>query len=404
MGRRFNGYDLINDLADRGITSKMAVLAKSSRNPNVVRLREGLGDELLQRAVERVESRRSMNDLLVPWGRRLSRHPEFLGADVVHYHLIHNGLVSLLDLPDLFAVKPSVWTFHDPWPMTGHCIHPLDCAGWPTGCDSCPHLDWHFEMQDDCAGRMWRVKRQVYRGIDPDIVVASGFMEDMVHSSPLTSHFEHVHCIPFGIRTGPSLPNSERLASRKRLGIPAGDFVVMFRASKIPLKGMELLLGALALHDPVRSTTLLSVDSKGMLRSLRRSYNVVELGWVEDASVYPAAFCASDVFAMPSLAEGFGLMALEAMAASRPVVCFDDTAVADVTHAPDCGIAVPHGDVTALRSALDRLALDPEEAHRRGNLGRAIAEREYDYDRYLDRMADLYRGAVARQQAMREAL
>jgi glycosyltransferase involved in cell wall biosynthesis len=157
---------------------------------------------------------------------------------------------------------------------------------------------------------------------------------------------------------------------------------------------------------------LLTVDQKGLLKKLsvwdrsdgastRSShrppdYNIVELGWVNEESVFPRMFSACDVFLMPSTAEAFGLMALEAMMASRPVICFEGTALPGVTHAPDCGIAVPMGDSLALRAAIDLFSDDPQEAQRRGRLGRSLAEEHYTYDRYLDAMASLYREVLDR--------
>jgi len=72
-------------------------------------------------------------------------------------------------------------------------------------------------------------------------------------------------------------------------------------------------------------------------------------------------------------------------------VCFEGTAVPQVTHAPDCGVAVPKGDSNALRAAIDHLEANPEEARRRGELGRRIAAEEYSHEHYLDALAALYR-------------
>jgi glycosyltransferase involved in cell wall biosynthesis len=205
-----------------------------------------------------------------------------------------------------------------------------------------------------------------------------------------------VHLIPFGIRADAWLPDSERIASRRLLGIPEDDFVIFFRATDSLVKGLRYIIEALGSKRPARPTTLLTVDQRGLLGSLSSSYKIVERGWVEDPSLYPRLFSACDVFLMPSTAEAFGLMALEAMAASRPVICFEGTALPSITHAPECGIAVPAGDSDALRCAIDELAGNPEEAHRRGHLGRAIAAEKYDYERYLDSMASLYHSVEAR--------
>ena len=395
--RRFNGYDLLDDLKTRGVQGKQAVLRKLSHANNVVGLFAGRGDQKLQGLLQEVERRHSINNLLVPWGRLLAETKEFKDADVVHYHLIHNQVISLYDMKSLVQLKPSIWTFHDPWPMTGHCVHPTGCDGWLTGCDPCPFLDRLFPIAQDHADRLWRGKRGVFSELDLDVVVASDWMLDMVRRSEVTSHLKHVHLIPFGIDTRHFLPDEAQATSRRRLGIPEADFVVLFRASSWEAKGLKYIIDALLARPPTRPTTLLTVDGQGMLHQLRADYRIVELGWVNDIAVYPLVFSACDVFLMPSLAEAFGLMAVEAMAAGRPVVCFEGTALPAVTHAPECGIAVPAGDALALRAVMDGLAADPSECARRGQLGREIVAQEYGHERYLDSMAGLYRSVLERQ-------
>jgi len=398
--RHFNGYDLLDDLATRGIEGKQAVLRKLSHNPNVVALFAGRGDEELQKRLPEVERRHSINGLLLPWGRLLAETAEFRNADVVHYHLIHNHVISLYDIKWLFGMKPSVWTFHDPWPLTGHCVHPVQCEGWLGGCKPCPYLNRTFPIAHDHADRLWRIKQRVFSDLDLDVVVASNWMLDMVRRSPLTSHLKHVHLIPFGVDTRSFVPDDEKRNSRKRLGIPEGDFVAFLRATPWEFKGLSHVVDAFAAKPPARPTTLLTVDHRGLLKALRRNYRIVDRGWVNDDALYPLLFSACDVFVMPSIAEGFGLMAVEAMAAGRPVVCFEGTALPAVTHAPECGIAVPVGDATALRAALDRLAEDPSEASRRGRLGRTIVAEEYGHERYLDSMAELYKSVLSRQRTI----
>ncbi|MDZ4179245.1 MAG: glycosyltransferase, partial [Coriobacteriia bacterium] len=337
-GRRFNGYDLLDDLQGRGIHGEQAVLEKRSNDARVVSLYRSPDEERLRQALARVECRHSMDNLLYPWGRALAETEQFKQADVVHYQVIQNRMISTLDMPMLCRLKPSVWTFHDPWPLTGHCVHPVRCEGWLAGCRPCPYLNRLFPLEEDRAGEIWELKRRMFECMDIDIVVASEFMREMVLRSPLTARLEHVHLIPFGIDASRFLPDVEKSKSRETLNIPEDHFVVLFRASSWDLKGLRYIIDALGSSQPGRPTTLLTVDQKGLLGNLPSSYNTVELGWVEDEALYPRVFSACDAFLMPSTGESFGLMALEAMAAGRPVVCFTDTAVASVTHAPECGI------------------------------------------------------------------
>lgn len=398
-GRRFNGYDLTDDLVSRGFSGKQAVLSKLSKNANVVSFITSPADWDFQNALEQVEDRHSMRNLLYPWGRVLAGMPEFRDADVVHYHQIHNGVISLLDLPRLCALKPSVWTFHDPWPITGHCVYPLVCEGWLDRCSPCPYPELLFPMREDCAGRMWNIKRRIYSEIDIDVVVASEFMLDMIRRSPFASDFEHAHLIPFGIDASAYLPDEAKSASRKSLGIAQEDFVVLFRSTDSPFKGLPSIIEALVAKPPARPTTLLTVERRGRVSRLANDYRVLELGWVENPALYARILSACDVLLMPSTAEAFGMMALEAMAAGRTVISFDGTAVPALTHAPDCGIAVPMRDAASLRQALDLLATDGAEVERRGRLGRSIAVDEYRYTAYLDAVAAMYRTVYERQRS-----
>jgi len=397
-GRRFSGFDLMHDLSARGVRGAQAVLHKLSDDPDVFSLLEGPLDPELHDVVRRAERRYSMHNLLSPWGRILQDSDAFRRADVAHYHLIHGGMLSLLDVRALSRAVPSVWTLHDPWMLTGHCIHPPGgCTGWLSGCTPCPHLDALFPMLEDRAGQLWSIKRRVLAESDLDIVVASEFMLDMVRKSPITRECEHVHLVPFGIDARVFLPDEHKAASRELLGIPPDDFVILCRSADTPFKGVPHILAALGSQAPSRPTTLVTVDQKGLMGRLAGDYTVVDLGWVEDPARYPHLFSACDVFLMPSTAESFGYMALEAMAAGRPVVCFADTAVASVTMAPECGLAVPLGDASALRVALDDLAQNPQEMARRGALGRELARTRYSHDSYLDALTRVYESVRSRR-------
>jgi glycosyltransferase involved in cell wall biosynthesis len=68
---------------------------------------------------------------------------------------------------------------------------------------------------------------------------------------------------------------------------------------------------------------------------------------------------AADIFAMPSLYEGYGMVLAEAMARGLPIVCTTGGAAASTV--PDAaGIKVPPGDIEAFSDAVGRLIADPE--------------------------------------------
>jgi glycosyltransferase involved in cell wall biosynthesis len=97
---------------------------------------------------------------------------------------------------------------------------------------------------------------------------------------------------------------------------------------------------------------------------------------------------------MPSTAEAFGLMAIEAMACGKPVIVFEGTALPEVIFAPKGGIAVPQGDVDALVFVIEDLVINPKKRQEIGNLAYNIAKENYDRDIFIDRIIALYRQII----------
>jgi glycosyltransferase-like protein len=98
------------------------------------------------------------------------------------------------------------------------------------------------------------------------------------------------------------------------------------------------------------------------------------LGTVPDEEM-PAWYHAADAFVFPSVNEGFGLAALEAMAAGLPVVLTDLPVFAEYVRFGEDALAVVPGDDEALVDALETVAHDDEVRARLRRRGRAVAAR-----------------------------
>ena len=103
-------------------------------------------------------------------------------------------------------------------------------------------------------------------------------------------------------------------------------------------------------------------------------------------------YATAEVAVSPSLFEGFGLPAAEAMACELPLVAARGGALPEVVG--DAGVLVPLADEEALAEAISALLADPA---RRALLGRAARERicrEFRWEAAAERLVEVYRGAI----------
>jgi glycosyltransferase involved in cell wall biosynthesis len=105
-----------------------------------------------------------------------------------------------------------------------------------------------------------------------------------------------------------------------------------------------------------------------LTRSLQLESEIKFVGFTSDV---PAFLRGIDVFVLPSLSEGLGVAALEAMAAARPVIASAVGGLTDTVIEGETGLLVPPGDSASLARALGRLATEKELIRAMGEKGRA---------------------------------
>lgn len=389
LGSRFNGFALRELYARNGIAASHLVWNKLGTDPAAHEILPIPGRRIAYGIARKLEERLSLQSVLPVHASLLALQKPFREADLAHYHIIHDGYFSLPTLPLLSRLKPSVWTWHDPWIMAGHCIYPMDCTGWLTGCGSCPHLDRTFAMREDRTAEAFAMKQRVVERSKIDVVVASRFMQNMAKASPIGRHAA-THLIPFGVDLDRYRPSDSETAKR-RFGVLPDHIVLFARATgDSPYKGFDNLVAALGRIGTSKKLCLITVQETGRINMLMPTHQLIELGWTNDEDLMAQAFAAADIFLMPSLAEAFGLMAIEAMACGRPVIVVDGTSLPEVTFAPEVGVSVPRHDVDALASAITRLVENEDERHWRGRRGRELAEQHYGAALHVERMRKLY--------------
>src|SRR3954452_16712614 len=154
------------------------------------------------------------------------------------------------------------------------------------------------------------------------------------------------------------------------VGLPEDGFL-LFVGDLVEEKGIHVLLDAYGGLDAAPPLVLIRRPYSARLRALPA--NVLMLGPRPHAEVL-AAWRRCSVAIVPSTwPEPFGLVALEAQAAGKPVVASRVGGLGDIVVDDETGVLVPPGDAEALGRALRRLLLDPDERDRMGASARRHA-------------------------------
>ena len=175
----------------------------------------------------------------------------------------------------------------------------------------------------------------------------------------------------------------------------ASDLVVGTAGRLIALKGIKYLLSAVA--TLIRDFPALRVEIAGAgpeqtdleqkVRELGLAGRVDFLGWIEDLNSILARW---DIFALPSLEEGFPLAVLEAMAAGLPVVASRVGGVPELVADGETGWLVPLRDPVALGCQLRLLLCSPENRKRMGTAAQARVQAQFSRAQMAAGFAALY--------------
>jgi glycosyltransferase involved in cell wall biosynthesis len=206
-----------------------------------------------------------------------------------------------------------------------------------------------------------------------------------------------VHVVPPGIEDGFARPPAERVAAvRRRLGLPRPYLLSV--GTLEPRKNYPLLARAFDVLDR-DDLDLVVAGMPGWrcepilasFRAARRAAQIRYLRYVADEDL-PALYAGAEIFALPSLYEGFGFPPLEAMACGTPVVSSAGGALPEVLG--DAAEIVGEFEVESWRAALARLLGD--DGRRRELAARGAARaRRYRWEETARRTWEVYRHVAA---------
>ncbi len=182
---------------------------------------------------------------------------------------------------------------------------------------------------------------------------------------------------------------------RQRLGFGPEDPVLAVLGRLEPQKGHWVLLEALAALRRKFPNVRLVCLGEGSLRSEleRRAQQLGLVGsvrFVGYRSNVADWLAMADLTVLPSFYEGLPLVAIESLAAARPVVASAVDGTPEVIVDGKTGLTVPPGDARRLGEAIGRLLSNPQERRRLGHNGRQWVMEHFSQAQQIRRTQELY--------------
>ena len=229
-----------------------------------------------------------------------------------------------------------------------------------------------IRVADRLAGRLAQRQIAISRGLADYLAEVEGFDAET---------FEIVH---YGIVATP--PSTRGTHDRPRL---------LAVGRQIPIKGFDVLLDAFELARGELPGLTLDLAGDGPERGPLCAHAGAGVTFLGHVSPVGPEIERAAIVVVPSLGEGFGMVALEAMERGRAVIASDVGGLPEIVIDGQTGLLVPPGDAAALARAIVELAGDLDRARRMGEAGRRRALEVFPQERCVERTEAVYRAASA---------
>ncbi|WP_044207441.1 glycosyltransferase [Coleofasciculus chthonoplastes] len=205
--------------------------------------------------------------------------------------------------------------------------------------------------------------------------------------------------LPHGVSVPAFIPDAH-YQLRQRLNVPEDEPIILFISRLHPKKGLEYLIPALGKLADQRFTFVLAGSGSCQYEA---EIDALLIAAGIDKRTYRSGFVTgemkdlllqgSDVFALTSHSENFGVVVLEALAVGLPVLVTPGVALASVVKQHQLGY-VAELDVAAIASAMKQLLNHRQETKVMGNRARQLILEQYTWNRIALNLIEVYTAII----------
>ena len=275
---------------------------------------------------------------------RFIKKVEAYDPDIIHLHNLH-GCINIGIVVNYIKKhnKPVVWTFHDCWSFTGHCVHfdYIKCEKWKKQCFKCPLYREFPQVYVDNSRQMYKLKKKWFGGlpnvtlVSPSYWMASKIKESFLSGYPLKVIHNGINLEIFNIHESDFRSRYQLENKFIILGVAFGwghkkgldAFVELSKRLSNDYK--IVLVGTNEVSDKLLPEQILSIHT---------TQNQQELSDI---------YCAADLFVNLTREDTFPTVNIEAIACGTPIVTFNTGGSPEIIN-ETCGFVVEQDNIDEL--------------------------------------------------------
>lgn len=299
----------------------------------------------------------------------------FLIQKLSRYHIIHDNQSLAYGISALKRYFPVIATIHHPITVDRKLAVKTALSFW----QKIKQLRWYSFIH---------MQKKVARTLSQIITVSERAKEDISKDFKIPQN--RFRIVPNGIDTDFFRPIPEIQRENNR--------IIVTNSADTALKGLIYLLQAVAEISKIRKVRLIVVGAlpenshtEQIIRRLGIKDSITFTGRIHNDE-FVKQYARASVAVVPSLYEGFGLPAGEAMACGLPVVSTTGGALPEVVG--KAGLIVPPADSSALADAITTLLDNPEMANKLGHEGYKRVHTLFTWKRAAQLTVNTYREAI----------
>lgn len=322
--------------------------------------------------------------------RKIIRSLREEDPDIIHLHNLHGYYLNLPVLFDYLSKEfrgKVFWTFHDCWPITGHCAYftAIGCEKWRQGCNRCPNKRvYPTSLFADASGKNYKDKKRMFNSLDNLVIITPSEWEAALVKDSFLGKYP-IRVVNNGIDLKTFTYRNPQNQIYNKYHINREKKIILGVASIWERrKGLEDFV-SLAARLPLDYQIVLVGLSKRQMKKLPE--NMLGIERTESKEELAEVYSLADFFMNPSREESFSLVTAEALACGTPAIVLNTSAVKELI-CDDNGIVLSDHKPEDYIKAIE--GLENRQLSRETVMKTAL---KYDVNAFAEKVISLYQEA-----------